>query len=174
MLKSACASLVSALALCGFMNAASAGISAEEAARLGADLTPLGGEKAGNAAGTIPAWDGGLSSAEKAGFPGYKTGSHHPDPFANEKPLFTINAQNALQYANNLTEGHKALLRAYKDTYFMNVYPSHRTAAHPQRMYDATKRIATTAIRSVETLSGRRAPASISRRSVARKLRWKR
>jgi len=145
MLKSACGSLVTALALCGFMNAASAAISAQEAARLGADLTPLGGEKAGNAAGTIPAWDGGLGSPAKAGFPSFKTGSHHPDPFANEKPLFTINAQNANQYATNLTEGHKALLRAYKDTYVMNVYPSHRTAAHPQRIYDATKRIATTA-----------------------------
>lgn len=145
MLKSACGSLVTALALCGFMNAASAAVSAQEAARLGADLTPLGGEKAGNAAGTIPAWDGGLDSAAKAGFPAYKTGSHHPDPFASDKPLFTISAQNASQYANNLTEGHKALLRAYKDTYLMNVYPSHRTAAHPQRVYDATKRIATTA-----------------------------
>ncbi|HEY4646408.1 MAG TPA: DUF1329 domain-containing protein [Steroidobacteraceae bacterium] len=145
MLKSACGSLVTALALCGFMNAASAAISAQEAARLGADLTPLGGEKAGNAAGTIPAWDGGLGSPATAGFPSFKTGSHHPDPFANEKPLFTINAQNANQHATNLTEGHKALLRAYKDTYVMNVYPSHRTAAHPQRIYDATKRIATTA-----------------------------
>jgi hypothetical protein len=137
--------LVTALALCGLMNAASAAITAEEAARLGADLTPLGGEKAGNSAGTIPAWDGGLDSPAKAGFPSYKTGSHHPDPFASEKPLFTINVQNASQYADKLSEGHKALLRAYKDTYFMNVYPTHRTAAHPQRIYDATRRIATTA-----------------------------
>ena len=41
---------------------------AAEAARLGADLTPLGGEKAGNAAGTIPAWDGGITPPAKAGF----------------------------------------------------------------------------------------------------------
>ena len=27
----------------------------------------------------------------------------------------------------------------------MNVYPTHRSAAVPQRIYDATKRIATTA-----------------------------
>ena len=37
--------------------AAEAAVSAQEAAHLGADLTPLGGEKAGNAAGTIPAWE---------------------------------------------------------------------------------------------------------------------
>ncbi len=39
-----------------------AAITAEQAARLGNDLTPLGGEKAGNADGTIPAWDGGITS----------------------------------------------------------------------------------------------------------------
>ena len=33
-----------------------------EAAKLGADLTPIGAEKAGNQDGTIPAWSGGLTS----------------------------------------------------------------------------------------------------------------
>ena len=47
-------------------------VSPQEAARLGADLTPLGGEKAGNADGTIPAWDGGQKSAADAGFPSYR------------------------------------------------------------------------------------------------------
>ena len=145
MLKSACRSIVTVLVLSGFAGVTYAAISAEEAARLGADLTPLGGEKAGNAAGTIPAWDGGLSSTQKAGVANFKPGGHHPDPFASDQPLFKITAQNAGQYAANLTEGHKALLRTYKDTYFMNVYPAHRTAAYPQRIYDATKRIATTA-----------------------------
>lgn len=36
-------------------------VGADQVARLGQDLTPLGAEKAGNAAGTIPAWDGGLA-----------------------------------------------------------------------------------------------------------------
>ena len=98
-------SMGAVLALCAFAGQAQAAISAEEAARLGADLTPLGGEKAGNSAGTIPAWDGGLISAAKAGVSGYTPGKHHPDPFANEKPLFKINAQNAAQDAANLTEG---------------------------------------------------------------------
>lgn len=122
-----------------------AAISAQEAARLGQDLTPLGGEKAGNAAGTIPAWDGGLSSPAKAGFPNFKSPGRTPDPFPNDKPTYKVTAANMGQYANLLTEGHKALLRQYKDTYFMNVYPTRRTAASPQRIYDATKKIATTA-----------------------------
>ena len=144
MLKQAIVSAGSALALCALAGAAQAAVTAQEAARLGADLTPLGGEKAANAAGTIPAWTGGIKSAAEAGFAGHKSGQHYQDPFANEKPLFTITVQNAQQYAQFLTDGHKALLKAYP-TFKMNVYPSHRTAAVPQRIYDATKRIATTA-----------------------------
>jgi hypothetical protein len=135
------------LAICASLAAASpalAAISAEEAARLGADLTPLGAERAGNAAGTIPAWDGGLTSAAKAGFPDFKRGSHHPDPFASDKPLYTVTGANVAQYATQLTEGHKALLAKYP-SFKMMVYPTRRSAAVPQRIYDATKRIAITA-----------------------------
>ena len=121
-----------------------AAVSPQEAARLGADLTPLGAEKAGNADGTIPEWTGGIKSPADAGFPSYKTGQHHPDPFAQDKPLFTITAANAGQYAGKLTEGHKKLFETYKD-YKMIVYPTRRSAAFPQRIYDATKRVATTA-----------------------------
>ena len=39
--------------------AVAGGVSAEEAAHLGKDLTPLGAEAAGNADGTIPPWTGG-------------------------------------------------------------------------------------------------------------------
>jgi hypothetical protein len=124
---------------------ATAGVTAQQAARLGADLTPMGGEKAANAAGTIPAWTGGITSAEQAGAPGFKTGGHHPDPYANDKPLYKIDASNMSRYAENLTAGHKALLTSYKGSYFMNVYPSRRSAAFPQRIYDATKANATTA-----------------------------
>ncbi len=112
----------------------------EEIARLGQDLTPLGAEKAANSDGTIPAWTGGITTPPA----GYKPGDHHPDPFADEKVLFTINATNLDQYADKLTPGHKALLKTY-DSFFMNVYPSHRSASAPQRIYDATKQIAATA-----------------------------
>ena len=131
----------------GFIAAASpsfSAVSAADAARLGADLTPLGAERAGNKAGTIPAWDGGLTSAAKAGFPNYRAGSHHPDPYAADKPLYTITRANMGQYNNVLTEGHKKLLAQYP-TYKINVYPTRRSAAAPQRIYDATKRVAATA-----------------------------
>jgi Protein of unknown function (DUF1329) len=124
---------------------AMAAVSAADAAKLGVELTPLGGEKAGNADGSIPAWDGGLTSATQAGFANFRPGQHHPDPYANDKPLFTVTAANMGQYANKLTEGHKKLLQTYRATFKMIVYPTHRSAAAPQRIYDATKRIATTA-----------------------------
>jgi hypothetical protein len=120
-------------------------VSPQDAARLGAELTPMGAEKAGNADGTIPEWTGGIKSAADAGFPNYKTGQHHGDPFANDKPVFTITPDNMGQYAAKLTEGHKKLLSTYKATYKMPVYPTRRSAAFPQRIYDATKRVATTA-----------------------------
>ncbi|HVZ64984.1 MAG TPA: DUF1329 domain-containing protein [Lacunisphaera sp.] len=128
--------------LCSLTLAASAGaaISAADASRLGRDLTPLGGEKAGNADGSIPAWDGGITTPPA----GYTPGMHHPDPYASDQVLFTITGANADQYAGKLTAGHLALLKAYSD-YVMPVYPSHRSASNPQRIYDATKEHATTA-----------------------------
>ena len=136
--------LIIAAALFG-TPAAQAAVSAQDAAKLGAELTPLGAEKGANADGTIPAWTGGIKSAAEAGFPNYRTGEHHPDPFANDKPLFTITPANMGQYASKLTEGHKKLLEQYKGTYKMIVYPTRRSAAFPQRIYDATRRVATTA-----------------------------
>ena len=65
---------------------AQAELTADEVARLGADLTPVGAEKAGNADGTIPAWEGGITKPPA----GYKPGDHHPDPYAGDKVLFTI------------------------------------------------------------------------------------
>jgi hypothetical protein len=117
-----------------------AGVSAEQAARLGKDLTPMGGEKAGNADGTIPAWDGGITTPPE----GYEKGMHHPDPYAADKTLFTVTAENMAQYADKLTAGQQAMLKTYP-SYKMNVYPTHRSAAAPQRIYDATKSTAVTA-----------------------------
>lgn len=107
-----------------------------EVNRLGADLTPMGSEAAGNAAGTIPAWDGGITSPPA----GYSVGDHHPDPFPGDEVLFTINASNYQQYQDNLSPGQVAMLTRYPDTYYMNVYPSRRSASFPQRVYDATKK----------------------------------
>src|SRR5688572_15380471 len=108
-----------------------AAVSAADAAKLGAELTPLGAEKGANADGSIPAWEGGLTSAAQAGFPNFRPGQHHPDPYANDKPLYTITAANMNQYANKLTEGHKKLLTTYRNTFKMLVYPTRRSAAAP-------------------------------------------
>ncbi|MBY0418896.1 MAG: DUF1329 domain-containing protein, partial [Pararheinheimera sp.] len=73
---------------------------------------------------------------------GYKPGDHHPDPFAGDKVLFTIDKSNMAQYKNMLSPGQIKLLEAYPDSYKMNVYQSRRTASYPQYVYDATKKIA--------------------------------
>ena len=112
----------------------------EEAARLGKDLTPLGAEKAGNADGTIPAWEGGTPRAPAD----YKHGIHHTDPFPDDKVLFSIDSKNIDQYTDKLTQGHKVLLKTLP-TYKLNVYQTRRTASVPQRIYDATIKNATTA-----------------------------
>jgi len=116
-----------------------AGVSAQEAAELGKSLTPVGAEQAGNADGTIPAWDGGLTSAP-AGF----DGRSYINPFASEQPVLEISAANADQYKDKLSEGQMAMLKRY-DNYKIKVYPTHRTAAFEQRVYDAAKKNATDA-----------------------------
>ena len=100
---------------------------------LGKTLTPLGAEQAGNAEHTIPSWEGGITSPPS----GYTIGDHHPDPYAQDEILFTITGQNAEQYQEKLSPGQLAMLRQYPD-YRMPVYPTHRSAAAPQRIYDAS------------------------------------
>jgi hypothetical protein len=96
-------------------------------------LTPLGAEQAGNAAGTIPAWTGGITEPPAS----YREGYHETDPFPDDRPLFQINAANAGQYAEYLTPGQRALLERYPDTWYMNVYQSRRSASFPEYVYDA-------------------------------------
>jgi hypothetical protein len=119
---------------------AAAEIPAEEIARLGADLTPLGGERAGNAAGTIPEWTGGITEPPA----GYSVGEHHRDPYAADAPLFVIDAGNLDEHRDRLSIGHQRLLETYP-SFNMQVYPTRRSASVPQRIYDATRDIAATA-----------------------------
>ncbi|MGR6871149.1 DUF1329 domain-containing protein [Pseudomonas sp. HK3] len=114
-----------------------AAVSAQEAARLGKDLTPMGAEKNGNG-GAIPAWTGGIESPA-----GFKVGDKHIDPFPGDKVQFTITAQNYTKYAANLTEGQIAMFKKYPETYKMPVYQTRRTSAYPQNVYDKTKANAT-------------------------------
>ncbi|MDH4566258.1 DUF1329 domain-containing protein [Pseudomonas sp. BN414] len=123
--KTIIAGLVPALALC-FVGSALAAVSAEEAKRLGADLTLHGAEKAGNADGSIPEYTGGLQPV-----PGYnrETMQTYINPYKDEKPLFSITSANMEQYSQFLTEGTKATLRKYP-SYKLNVYPTHRSARY--------------------------------------------
>jgi hypothetical protein len=98
-------------------------VSPEEAAKLGTTLTGVGAEKAGNKDGTIPPFTGGLKKPPA----NYKPGSgRFPDPFAGEKPLFSINAQNMNQYIDKLTEGTKGIMQKYP-TFRVDIYKTHRT-----------------------------------------------
>ena len=115
-------------------------ISDDQIVRLGQDLTPLGGERAGNAEGTIPEWTGGITTPPA----GYSVGEHHRDPFADDAPLFVISAANLDTYRDGLTVGHQRMLTTYPD-FQMTVYPTRRSASVPQRIYDATRRVAGTA-----------------------------
>src|SRR5215207_950530 len=121
--------------------AAHAAVTAEEAARLKTSLTPLGAEKAGNKDGSIPAWTGGHTTP----IPGDKPGGRRGNPFKDEKPLFSITAKNAQQYADKLADGTKALLAKYPDSYRVDVYKTHRTAAAPAWVYENTFKNATRA-----------------------------
>ena len=124
------------LALAAFSVAvpAVAAVSADEAAKLKTELTPLGAEKAASKDGSIPAWTGGMTKP----IAGDKPGGRRGDPFKDEKPLYSITAKNAEQYADKLTDGTKALLKKYPDSFRVDVYKSHRTAAAPQWVYDNT------------------------------------
>jgi hypothetical protein len=136
MKKSALAIAASAAVLGAGM--AGAEVSSGKAAALGNSLTPMGSEKAGNAAGTIPEWTGGIRSAPS----GYRAGRDHIDPFAGDKVLFQITPANYKQYADKLGAGQQAMFAKYKD-YRMDVYPTRRSASFPQRTYEFTKRNAT-------------------------------
>ncbi len=118
---------------------ASAAVPPAEAAKLKSELTPVGAEKAGNKDGSIPAWTGGFKDKT------LPVAGRRPDPFASEKPLFSITAENAAKYADKLNAGTLAMLKKYPTTYRVDVYPTHRTAAMPRSFYDATAKNATQA-----------------------------
>lgn len=123
----------------GLAAPAFAAVTAEESKQLGTTLTPFGAVKAANADGSIPAYTGGLTKAPE----GFKPDSGFwVDPFKDEKPVLRIDSKNMAQHAAMLSEGQKHLLSKYP-AYHLNVYPTHRTAAYPKKILDATIRNAT-------------------------------
>ena len=114
-------------------------LAASDLAKLGTTLTPMGAEKAGNAAGTIPAWDGGITKIP-AGV-NFKSGGTYPDPFPTDKALFTITAATAEKYKDNLSPGQMAMLKQYP-SYKLNVFTTRRSAAYPEGHYKETRECA--------------------------------
>ncbi|MDL2354056.1 MAG: DUF1329 domain-containing protein [Pseudomonadota bacterium] len=126
---------LSAMALCALQAAgpSQAAATAEEIKSLGTTLTPMGAEKDGNKDGTIPPYSGKwLGVPPGVVFSG--SGKIHPDPYPNEKPLFTITAQNMAQYAERLSDGEKAMFKRYPASFRMPVYPSHRDFRYPDKV----------------------------------------
>ncbi|AQZ95260.1 DUF1329 domain-containing protein [Halopseudomonas phragmitis] len=111
------------------------GLTQAEIDSLGTTLTPIGAERAGNAAGTIPEWTGGLpvnaGAQLERGF--------RENPYKGEQPQFVITAQNYQQYRDNLTPGQVAMFERYPETFRMPVYQTQRSVSFPQAIYDQVK-----------------------------------
>lgn len=103
----------------------------QDASILQTILTPLGSERAGNADGTIPAWTGGETTVPD----GWQPGRYMPDLHTGDALLVKIDASNMSQYADRLSPGTLELMTKYPD-FYIKVYPTHRSAAAPQDVYD--------------------------------------
>ncbi len=131
--KSSLLTLAISVALAStFVNAK---ISADDADRLGKELTPMGAVQAANNDGSIPAWTGGITKKPA----GYTVGDHHPDPYPEDKVKYSITTQNVAEYKKVLTSGQMKLFSTYPETFKMNVYQTRRSASFPHYVYDAVK-----------------------------------
>lgn len=123
------------LTLSASLAAGSALAQTPDPARLSADLTPVGAERAGTTTG-IPAWapPGNVGA-------GWSAGKRRMDAFKyqSDKPLFSIDASNVDKYAAQLNPGQVAALKEIKD-YRMDVYPTRRTCGIPDFVADNTRR----------------------------------
>lgn len=137
----ACSALALALGIAG---TAQAKVGADAAKELKSTLTPFGALRAGNGKDVmtgdgIPAWEGGITKAQiPASYK--KAGQHHPDPYAADKPLFTITGQNYKQYGDKVPKGLQALFQTYPDSFKMPVYQSRRSHSAPDWVNENTLR----------------------------------
>ncbi len=133
--------IIAGLSVLFFAQTSLAAVSAEEAKQLGTTLTKFGAEKAGNKDGSIPPYTGGLDNV-----PGYdpKTSDNYINPFADEKPLYSVNAKNMQQYEDLLLDGIKQIMHTSPD-YRIDVYPTHRTARYQDWVIENTLKNSTTA-----------------------------
>jgi hypothetical protein len=110
--------------------AAVAAATPEEIAKIGKEITPWGAEIAGNKEGTIPAYTGGMKTPP-AGFKANSGGKRWIDPYANEKPVVQITAENYKQFEDKLLVSTKELFQRFPKSFRMDVYPTHRSMALP-------------------------------------------
>ena len=125
-----------AVLTCVVSQAVQARATIEQAASLGGEIyTAVGAERAGNAEGTIPPWQDGLTTV-----PGGDIENEGlADPFAGEQPLFKITAANLDQHVQHLSDGQIALFKRFPETYYMPVYPSHRISTYPAEILAQVK-----------------------------------
>jgi hypothetical protein len=140
-IRSFFAAFVATVALAAASSPAGAKVSAEKAAELGGPkYTCAGGEKAGTSTG-VAEFTGKFDGT----WPGVKKPyGFEPGPYAAEKPLFSITAQNMAQYQDKLTPGMKALFAKYPAQFRMDVYPSHRDFKDDARVCERSKQNAVT------------------------------
>ena len=129
--------LTASLALT-FAGLVQATVPAADAAKLGANLTAVGAEKAGNADGSIPAYTGGLTSLPA----GFKAG----DTFARILTPARSRCWSSMARMS-LSAGQLAAVTVELATRFpsfrVEVYPTHRSVALPQSVLDNTIKNAT-------------------------------
>ena len=130
-----------AVAVMGASSPLLAKVTQAEAARLNNELTPVGAERAGNAAGTIPAWDGGLATPPA----NWREGSVETNPFPGDDALYVVTGDNLDLYRDKLSDGHIRMLEQYGPAFFMPVYETRRTAAFPEHVYEKFRQNALTA-----------------------------
>jgi hypothetical protein len=119
-----------------------AAVSADQAARLGKDLTPIGAERAASADGSIPAWDGKGTPVPA----GWTPGGEYPEPYPGDKPLYAVTSDNLAEHAAVVPEGVRELFRKYgAEGFRLDVYPTRRNVSQPQWYYDGTLANATAA-----------------------------
>lgn len=111
-----------------------AAVPENEAAELGKTLTPIGAEMAASEDGRIPAWTGGITTAPE----GYNEKKQHISPFPDDEPITVITSANMAEHAEFMTAGQAALFKTYPSTFRMPVYPTRRTAAYPEELYEWT------------------------------------
>ncbi|WP_437880429.1 DUF1329 domain-containing protein [Pseudomonas sp. LRF_L74] len=102
-------------------------------AEIGKTLTAAGSPMAAD--GPIPAFEG-----RDQPLPGWSIEKSRTAfwKYHDEKPLFTIDASNAAQHAEQLTPGQLALFKVNPE-YKMVVYPTHRTCSYPDFVVENTR-----------------------------------